>query len=684
MLEHIVMGRRLTLCVLRTTTRPNRSEMMIAVTLSTLLLMLLACNERSVAPPQTEVPDPGPTSQLAGTVMDGSGLPRASVEITVFEERHRPGTGAAGPIAQTLTDAEGHFDLRDIPSGRYHVFAKLDDWGVMVELNVSDVEPQATRLSGRTVLRLQQLGAIRGAVADSDGAAVAGATVYLGGSPYTATTDGSGAYSLDAVAAGTYDIGAWADGFHDAEYVEVASHPELVVDVEVLELTAIGEDEVFDPGAPVAEWVDVQTYLDFRVYGTDGWTSASGFARLQPLGMGRAIHTVELSTLEPGTEYEFRLPYDPAVAYPVVLDDPTTTMTIHWQTRGPLHEFQPRPTTDEWVFRFRTFPDSLSDDPVRIAFGGDIKQSSQPYETYELVLSTYTAQDLHALVITGDWVYDDNLPFKEPYWGDNRFADLWDVYKLHGSDSEGRLTPIVPGIGNHEVAGGYRGQQYDWDTQTLGDNTVFAVQFPTAPPGWYFVVDIGEYASIVMLDSEHVNPRIGNSQDVQTLWLERVLEDRVDVTNVFVTYHVAAYPVARSFSGGLPHRIRTNWHPLLDAHDNIKLVFEMHDHVYGESHWIRGGEVVAEGEGIKYLGAGHMGTIQNRGFWNPATTWYLKDAMGLHVKQSESGEEHPDDGMSMDADGSRTRHVWIVELVSDERRVRSYMIDGSERTSFTF
>lgn len=670
---------------LRAVSLPKRAAVMIAITMSTLLLVG-ACSERSVAPPETVVPSPDPpsTAQLSGTVTDESGHPRAFVEITVYEKRHRPGPGAAGPSAQARTDAEGRFDVHDIPPGLYNVFAKIDDRGAVIEQHVGDVEAQAIQHASRAVLHLQGLGTMRGTVTGSDGTPVAGATVYLAGSPYYATTDGAGAYVLSAVAEGAYDLGSWADGFHAAAYVPVTSHPDVVVDVEVLELEAIGDDEVFDPGAPVAEWVDVPTYLDYRSYGTDGWTSASGFARLQPLGMGRAIHTVELSALEPGTEYEFRLPYDPAVAYPVVLHDPTTTMTIHWQTRGPLHAFQPRPTTDEWVFRFRTFPDALTDDPVRIAFGGDIKQSSQPYEMYEQVLSTYTAQDLHALVITGDWVYDDNDPFKDPYWGDNRFADLWDVYKVHGSDSEGRLTPIVPGIGNHEVAGGYRGRPYDWDTQTLGDNTVFAVQFPTAPPGWHFVVDIGDYASLVMLDSEHVNPRIGGSQDLQTPWLERVLDERVSVPNVFVTYHVAAYPVHRSFTGGIPRRIRAHWHPLLDAHDNIKLVFEMHDHVYGESHWIRGGEVVAEGAGIKYLGAGHMGTIQNRGVWNPATTWYLKDAMGLHVKQSESGEAHPDDGMTLDADGSRTRHVWIVELRSDERRVRSSMIDGSERTAFTF
>jgi uncharacterized protein YjdB len=437
-------------------------------------------------------------------------------------------------------------------------------------------------------------------------------------------------------------------------------------------------------GQRVGEWVEVATYLDYRAMGATSWRSAVGSARLQHLDMGRVTHTVTLEGLEPGTEYEFRLPYDPLVAYPTVIHDPTTHMTIHWQTHIPLFEFQPVPTGDAWRFRFRTFPAQLSEVPVRIGFGGDIKQSAQPNEIYAQVFAAYTAQDLHALVITGDWAYDDNIPFKEPYVGDNRFADLWDAYKLHGADGEGRLTPILPGIGNHEVAGGYNGRQYRWGSRTLGDNTVFASQFPAVPEHWFFATDIGDYASIVMLDSEHVSPRIATSGDRQTAWLAETLEAREHLPNVFVTYHVAAYPVHRTFSGGIPTRIRTHWHPLLDRHDNIKLVFEMHDHVYGESHWIRGGAIVGEGEGIKYLGAGHMGTTQDRLFWNPATTWYLKDAYGLRAKKAENGVAHQDDGRFYDQTGGRTRHIWIVELTEGERRVRSHMIDGTSRANFTF
>lgn len=445
------------------------------------------------------------------------------------------------------------------------------------------------------------------------------------------------------------------------------------------------------PGMEVGEWEEVATYLDYRVVGANTWLPVTGFVRVQPLNMGRAIHTVELTNLQPGTEYEFRLPYDPLVVYPTVVADPTTNMTIHWQTPVPLHENQPRPESDAWVFRFRTFPGQLSSEPVRIGFGGDIKQNDQPYEIYEQVWQAYASQDLHALVITGDWVYDDNDPFKEPYWGDNRFADLWDAYKRYGQDSQGRLTPILPGIGNHEVGfveaegeKGYNGTPYHWVTRTLGDNTVFAVQFPTVPYRWYFVTDIGDYASIVMLDSEHINQSISSSGSAQTQWLEDTLNARTHVPTVIPTYHVAGFTITRSFTGGLPTRIRDTWHPIFDRHDNIEIVFAAHEHAYGETHWIDYGKVVPEGQGIKYLGAGHMGTLQDRSFWNPATTWYLKDAFGYRVKTAESGETHPDDGRTVDATGDYSRHVWIVELTDTQRLVRSFMTNGTERTRFTY
>ena len=675
----------------RTPRRPSaaRRRAIALVAFAILVLVGGGCSERGPVEPRAEV-------GITGRVLDVTGAPWSGVAVALYPVDYQADEASLEPIATTESDAQGEFAFVGVPAGTYNLFAIAGAIGEKSRVVVAE-DSSGVVGAERVDLVLAPLGQVVGTLRTSDEAPVDGATVTLLGSSFVAVVGAAGEFALPAVPDGVYVVVASLDGYVDARTEGFVVEPDAVSSTGPLLLVREGDDGdpggddpadedpgAHDPGQPVGEWVDVATYLDVRELGATTWTSATGFARVQHLGMGRAVHAVEVTGLRPGTEYEFRLPYDPLVAYPVVVGDPTTSMTLQWQTHLPLHENQPRPTSDAWRFRFRTFPGALSDEPVRIGFGGDIKQSAQPIETYAQVLDAYLAEDLHALVITGDWVYDDNLPFKEPTFGDNRFADFWDVFKDHGTDSEGRLTPLLPGIGNHEVAGGYFAEPYDWATQTLGENTVFAVQFPTVPSHWYFVVDIADYASIVMLDSEHVSGSIGGAADTQTPWLESVLEARRDVADVFVTYHVAAYPVTRTFTGATSRRIRDVWHPLLDAAGNVRLAFEMHDHAYGESHWIRGGEVVAEGEGIKYLGAGHMGTIQNRAFWNPATTWYLKDAYGYQAKESESGVPHPDDGVRFDLTGGDTRHIWIVELTADERRVRSFMMNGTSRASFAF
>src|SRR4029079_6441485 len=102
-------------------------------------------------------------------------------------------------------------------------------------------------------------------------------------------------------------------------------------------------------------------------------------------------------------------------------------------------------------------------------------------------------------------------------------------------DSKGRLIPLVVAIGNHEVKGGYKG------------NREKAASYLSLFDGFYKdttygVMDIGDYMSLVLLDSGHV-ASVGGEQ---TAWLEKTLAERQDRDHLFCVNHVPAYPSYRS------------------------------------------------------------------------------------------------------------------------------------------
>jgi len=76
-----------------------------------------------------------------------------------------------------------------------------------------------------------------------------------------------------------------------------------------------------------------------------------------------------------------------------------------------------------------------------------------------------------------------------------------------------------------------------------------------------------------MLDSGHITP-----MDRQTGWLEKNLESRSGVRWVFASWHVAAYPSARSWnSQPMSGYARENWIPLFEK-SRIAGLFNHHDH----------------------------------------------------------------------------------------------------------
>ena len=388
----------------------------------------------------------------------------------------------------------------------------------------------------------------------------------------------------------------------------------------------------------------------------------------------RVIHTVEITGLEPDTEYSFNLPNGEITAlYTTLKDDPRTSVVVHWQTKTP---FINRPATyQDTGYKFRTFPNSLNDRSVTMISGGDIFQHGQ-IAKLRSAFDVITNRKPDVFVIAGDIAYADNVWDNRGQW--HTFWDEW----LQRIDPNEPIIPMVVGIGNHEIGNGVeithqRGERFNFEEKRLGNNTWFAAQFAFPQNGAYGVIDAGDYLSLVMLDSEHASP-YNTQYAVQTVWLGNTLNARKNVKHVIPFTHIPSFPATRSYSSTVSGRMRDNWIPLYEAHGGVKVVFEHHDHVYKRTVPIKtvDGEPAEHPDGIRFLGDGAMGVVI-RDAWNPNTTWYLEDVKATRYVQAESGVSDPMDGQpGYDTTVDEAWHVYETVFESDKRTINTLNILG--------
>jgi len=298
----------------------------------------------------------------------------------------------------------------------------------------------------------------------------------------------------------------------------------------------------------------------------------------------RVINRVELTDLEPDTEYYFRIG----------------------------ESFQQR--------KFRTMPKNLNK-PVRIAIGGDVRHTSEMMEYMNRRVATYEPD---FILWGGDLAYADG--HEELLY---RWYDFLKIMKNTLITPDGRVIPVIAGIGNHEVLGGYYNNDNNPRRVELGSyeqNDAFReliapyyynlFAFPGQPG--FGVLDFGNYLSILLLDTNHSNPIEG----VQTKWIKEILAERQNIPHVFPVYHVPAWPSARDPNETIHVSIRENWVPLFEKY-GIEVSFENHDHTYKRTYPIRNGKV--SDNGIVYIGDGAWG-IQTRDirYENDKLPWFLK------------------------------------------------------------
>jgi len=302
----------------------------------------------------------------------------------------------------------------------------------------------------------------------------------------------------------------------------------------------------------------------------------------------RIVHTAELTGLEPDTEYRFRI----------------NNVTEEMNSR---------------FYKLRTMP-ATAHRPIRMAVGGDVLHQAAWMEEVNRHAMRY---DPDFIVWGGDLSYSDGREDRV-----EREYTFFEVMMNTLIAEDGRVVPVIMGIGNHEIRGGFywghdRGREAYVDDDEFRESiapyyyNLFA--FPGHPG--YGVLDFGNYMSLVFLDSDHSGPVEG----AQTEWLEEALAQRQHMQHIFPVYHVPAYPSVRSVEGATSQRVRQHWHPLFER-AGVQVAFENHDHAYKRTVPILREE--EHQDGIVFMGDGAWGVGERR-VHVAEETWYLARSQSI-------------------------------------------------------
>lgn len=315
--------------------------------------------------------------------------------------------------------------------------------------------------------------------------------------------------------------------------------------------------------------------IEARPRGATEWESFDA-TRLEFPFSDRKIDRVELTGLTPGAAYEFRGGEGTATHY------------------------------------FRTMPATL-EEPLTFAIGGDVRHRQAWMEEMNRMAMKH---DPEFIVWGGDLAYADGQESNLRFWHEWFEANMNTLVA-----DDGRVPPLIVGIGNHEVRGGSHQNRMSDEAARRRFAPYFYGLFAFPGQPGYGVLDFGGYLSLVIGDTDHTNTVEGE----QTRWLARALAEREEVTHLIPVYHVPAYPSHRDFEGAVSRKIREHWLPLFEQH-GVRVAFENHDHTFKRTHPLRGGEVAADG--IIFMGDGAWG-VGERKVHDAEETWYLAASQSI-------------------------------------------------------
>ncbi|HKP15903.1 MAG TPA: metallophosphoesterase [Gemmatimonadaceae bacterium] len=318
--------------------------------------------------------------------------------------------------------------------------------------------------------------------------------------------------------------------------------------------------------------------VEVRGPGLSAWRRYEGSAMAFPFS-SRTVRRAQIDGLRPGSVYELRF-------------------------------------AGSRIYKYRTMPARLTR-PVRFAAGGDTQAGETTFGPMNRIAA---ARDVDFVLLGGDLAYsngDPRLVAREEAWYETVTRTL--------VTRDRRLIPVIAAIGNHEVF-----SSRDTTEATarmmretgvrLGDSPYYKALHAHARERQYSVIDVGDYLSLVLLNTAHTAP----VQGAQTEWLRDALGQRSTVPYVFPIYHVPGYPSVRAFEGNTSALVREHWSPLFERF-GVRVAFENHDHAYKRTVPIKGGR--RDSTGVVYIGDGAWGAVPRPiGREHAQPAWYLETA----------------------------------------------------------
>jgi len=302
------------------------------------------------------------------------------------------------------------------------------------------------------------------------------------------------------------------------------------------------------------------------------WKSKEGtFESLS--GSNVTVHHVELTDLQPDSMYLFRFDNEP-------------------------------------IHQFKTMPNGLTR-PLHVVIGGDAYYSRELNSKMNRQVASH---DPDFVILAGDIAYTEGLrvALKPRIWKIKRWQEFFKMWSDQMVTREGRLIPIMPVIGNHDVK-----KRFD---NPFKKEVLFYQFFVFKEKGIPFrTMKIGKDLIFYLLDSGHTFPVGGR----QAEWLKQELARGQEAKYRIPVYHIPAYPSAKMRIRRATIDIRKHWVPLFEEY-GVKVSMEHDSHTFKRTFPLKNGMV--DLNGIYYLGDGAWGVYPRK----PLPWWYLAKALQIN------------------------------------------------------